>query len=310
MAITALPTPPSRQDPTNFNDRADAFLGALPTFATEANTLQTDVNAKQVAAALSESNAAASATSAAATAGVVKWVSGTTYANGAAVFSAVNYLTYRRKTASGSGTTDPSLDTTNYALVVGTGDVSTSGNQTINGDKQFTGTTSFSGAISATSATFSGRVLVANGSAAAPSLGFSSDGSTDTGFYWLSDGTFGFTNNGVASGTIATGGNLTMVGNVTAYSDERLKENWSDLPVDFIEKLSKVKVGTYTRKDNGQRQAGTSAQDWSNLLPEVVSENSEGILSLAYGNAALVSCIELAKEVQKLKEEIAKLKGL
>ena len=75
MAITALPTPPSRQDPANFSDRADAFLGALPTFATEANALATDVNAKQVttsaaaitavsaasAAALSEANAASTA---------------------------------------------------------------------------------------------------------------------------------------------------------------------------------------------------------------------------------------------------------
>lgn len=75
MAITALPTPPSRQDPANFSDRADAFLGALPTFTTEANTLATDVNAKQVtasaaaitavsaasAAALSEANAASTA---------------------------------------------------------------------------------------------------------------------------------------------------------------------------------------------------------------------------------------------------------
>lgn len=57
MAITALPTPPSRQDPVSFNDRADAFLGALPVFATEANALQVDVNSKQVIA----SNAAATA---------------------------------------------------------------------------------------------------------------------------------------------------------------------------------------------------------------------------------------------------------
>ena len=41
MPITALPTPPSRSDSANFATRADAFLGALPTFATEANTLQT-----------------------------------------------------------------------------------------------------------------------------------------------------------------------------------------------------------------------------------------------------------------------------
>ncbi len=64
MAITLLPTPPTRQDPINFNVRADEFLGALPTFGTEANSLATDVNNKQITA----SNAATTATNAASTA--------------------------------------------------------------------------------------------------------------------------------------------------------------------------------------------------------------------------------------------------
>lgn len=37
--ITALPDPPSRADPSTFADKADAFLGALPDFATETNTV-------------------------------------------------------------------------------------------------------------------------------------------------------------------------------------------------------------------------------------------------------------------------------
>lgn len=50
--ITALPTPPSTNDPANFNTRADAFLGQMPTFATEANAVATEVaaSAAQVAA--------------------------------------------------------------------------------------------------------------------------------------------------------------------------------------------------------------------------------------------------------------------
>lgn len=59
MAITALPTPPSRSDPVNFATRGDALLTALPTFVTEANALQTDVNAKQTAAAASANAAQA-----------------------------------------------------------------------------------------------------------------------------------------------------------------------------------------------------------------------------------------------------------
>lgn len=140
MAITALPTPPSRQDPTNFNDRADAFLGALPTFQAEANALQTDVNAKQVAAALSATNASTSATDANNTANTSIWVSGTTYAIGVNRFSPINFLTYRRKTA-GAGTTDPSLDPTNWQLLTGQGNVTLDGTQTITGNKTLSGTT-------------------------------------------------------------------------------------------------------------------------------------------------------------------------
>lgn len=41
--VTPLPTPPSRQDPVNFSARGDEFLGALPQFQTELNSLGVDV---------------------------------------------------------------------------------------------------------------------------------------------------------------------------------------------------------------------------------------------------------------------------
>ena len=116
--ITALPTPPTRQDPTNFNDRADAFLAALPGFQSEANALSTEVNTRA-------DNVQASDLAVLAATNITKWVSGTTYAQGAVVWSPVNGLGYRRITASGSGTTDPSSDSTNYRQVNGTGNVST-----------------------------------------------------------------------------------------------------------------------------------------------------------------------------------------
>jgi len=117
MAITPLPTPPSREDPATFAARGDAFLGALPAFATQANALAIDVNADEVSAADSAATAVASANAAVAITGAVKWVSGTTYAQGIAVWSPINYFSYRRKIA-GAGTTDPSLDSTNWAVVV------------------------------------------------------------------------------------------------------------------------------------------------------------------------------------------------
>jgi hypothetical protein len=48
------------------------------------------------------------------------WVSGTTYAIGDVRYSPVDFLVYRRKTV-GAGTTDPSLDATNWALQTKTG---------------------------------------------------------------------------------------------------------------------------------------------------------------------------------------------
>lgn len=104
-------------------------------------------------------------------------------------------------------------------------------------------------------------------------------------------------------------GNLTMAGNVTAYSDERLKRDWSDIENGLVERLAVMRCGTYTRIDSGQRQAGVSAQNMREILPEVVSEDNDGTLALAYGNAALVSAVELAKELVALKHKVAELEA-
>ena len=64
MAISPLPTPPSRADAANFSDRADAFMAQLPTFANEANSLQADVNSKQATASSAASTATTKASEA------------------------------------------------------------------------------------------------------------------------------------------------------------------------------------------------------------------------------------------------------
>jgi hypothetical protein len=104
---------------------------------------------------------------------------------------------------------------------------------------------------------------------------------------------------------------LVVGGNVTAYSDERLKKDWAPLPADFIERLAKVKAGTYTRIDSGERQAGSSAQEWQKLLPEAVMESTDEAktLALAYGNAALVAAVKLAERVVALEARIAALEA-
>lgn len=66
--IDALPTPPSTSDPTNFDSRADAFLGALPDFTTEANALATNVFNNATDAATNATTATTKAGEAAASA--------------------------------------------------------------------------------------------------------------------------------------------------------------------------------------------------------------------------------------------------
>ena len=121
MAITPLPAAPETTDtPQQFNTKAFAWVQSLDTFVTEANAQATTVNSDASSASSSASTAttkaaeaAASAAAAAQTANVSLWVSGTTYAVGANVYSPITFQTYRSKSAFTS-TTDPSADDTNW----------------------------------------------------------------------------------------------------------------------------------------------------------------------------------------------------
>jgi hypothetical protein len=102
---------------------------------------------------------------------------------------------------------------------------------------------------------------------------------------------------------------LTADGNVTAYSDERVKTNWRDLPADFIEQFAKVKHGVYDRTDIKATQIGVGAQSLRPVMEHAVVENQDGELSVAYGNAALVAAIKLAESVVELKSQVATLEA-
>jgi hypothetical protein len=106
------------------------------------------------------------------------------------------------------------------------------------------------------------------------------------------------------------GTNLTCGGTITSTSDESLKTNWRDFPAEFVEQLAKVKSGTYDRVDTDLTQDGVSAQSLQPLLPFSVLAGEDGKLSVSYGNAALVSAIELAKRVVDQDARIAKLEAL
>lgn len=59
MALTTLPTPPSTASPNDFDDRADAFVAALPTMVTEINAVLPTIDSAAASAATASAAAAA-----------------------------------------------------------------------------------------------------------------------------------------------------------------------------------------------------------------------------------------------------------
>lgn len=103
--------------------------------------------------------------------------------------------------------------------------------------------------------------------------------------------------------SLTDAGGLTASGDITAFSDERMKEDWNDLPRDFIRQLAAIhRSGTFTK--DGERHVGVGAQSLIEILPEAVMENADGILSVAYGNAALAACVELSRKVVDLERRL------
>jgi hypothetical protein len=104
-------------------------------------------------------------------------------------------------------------------------------------------------------------------------------------------------------------GNLTMAGNITAYSDSRLKEN-VEVIENALSKVQAIRGVTFTRndvEDQEERHAGVIAQEVEAVFPEVVSENNEGIKNVAYGNMVgllIESIKELKTEVDNLKTQL------
>lgn len=207
-----------------------------------------------------------------------------------------------------------------------TNGVYTTGNQTIAGDKTFTGTTTTFGSGTTSAISVDGWRIGVGPTGSNSGYGGGIVYRDDTGANrWKAgiEGTAGGTKwhiydyiaaaerLGIASnGDINVGANFTAAGNVTAYSDERLKENWRDLDNDFLPKLAQVKHGIYDRIGaDGLTQVGVSAQSLEIVLPHAVLTGHDGIKSVAYGNAALTAAVALARKVVELEARLAALEA-
>jgi hypothetical protein len=102
-------------------------------------------------------------------------------------------------------------------------------------------------------------------------------------------------------------GNMTVAGDVTAYSDRRVKENIVTVD-NALEKVNNLRGVYYTRTDSEDKKTklGVIAQEILEVVPEVVGQDNDGMYNVSYGNLAGLF-IEAIKEQQTQIEELKKL---
>ena len=108
------------------------------------------------------------------------------------------------------------------------------------------------------------------------------------------------------TGTISTSWKINAAAGFFETSDERKKNFAESIDIDF-DKLKALKKNYFTWKDsdNTDRQIGVSAQEIRELYPELVSEDNEGMLSVAYDKLSVIAL----KAVDKLYDKNVELEN-
>lgn len=120
---------------------------------------------------------------------------------------------------------------------------------------------------------------------------------TTANFSRASAGTLNFRPSGNASTTgqmtLSSAGNLVVAGTVTASSDIRFKTDVETIK-NGLDKINQLRGVSFTKDE--QKSIGLIAQEVREVLPELVHEDGDGYLSVAYSNIVGV-LIEAVKEL-------------
>ena len=112
---------------------------------------------------------------------------------------------------------------------------------------------------------------------------------------------------GTAMMTLDRSGNATFAGNVTAYSDRRLKENIETIP-NALDTIKQVRGVTFDWKENGERSMGVIAQELEEveILKCLVRETpKDGVSEFAQKNVAYGNMVGLL--IEAIKEQSAQI---
>jgi hypothetical protein len=143
-----------------------------------------------------------------------------------------------------------------------------------------------------------------------------------TNWYFQYAGSMLFRNSGGSNVfTVDQSGNAVASGNVTAYSDARIKENVITID-SALDKVLNLRGVYYNKIGNPERRVGVIAQEIETVLPEVVRSVSDTnpstgqtqeLLAVDYGNIAgllIEATKEQNKEVVDLRAKVERLESL
>ena len=103
--------------------------------------------------------------------------------------------------------------------------------------------------------------------------------------------------------------NVYSLGYVTALSDIRFKDvvEHTVIDVNAIARASIIRF-TWKGRNDGRVRIGGIAQEWRGIMPEAVTEDSNGRLTMDYGVIGMVAAVSVSRKVQEQQREIDDLK--